>query len=152
MKNLTVGYLWLWIEAMILKLSVLSQQSSHLSTWKFSGVFNCIRTHDLCDVGAGLICEKNPKVVQKLWGSLVQFISQQHFANFHSSFLSQEHMCSMCTGIAEVMGSSPVEDTRNFSGAHMRRSLRLSRKCEDHCFSHLSATPHKHFFYPIWGY
>ena len=31
--------------------------------------------------------------------------------------------------------SNPVEDTRNFSGTHMKQLLKLSSKCEDHFFS-----------------
>ena len=43
--------------------------------------------------------------------------------------------CLMCTYIAGIMGSNPVGDTWNFSGAHMRQSLRLSSKCDDHFFN-----------------
>ena len=46
-----------------------------------------------------------------------------------SSYLSWlEH----CTGIAEVMGSNPVESPEFFR--FMRQLLKLSSKCEDHIF------------------
>ena len=38
-----------------------------------------------------------------------------------------------CTGIAEVMGSNPVESPEFFR--FMRQLLKLSSKCEDHIFS-----------------
>ena len=38
-----------------------------------------------------------------------------------------------CTGIAEVMGSNPVESPENFSGS-WDNCLKLSSKCEDHIF------------------
>ena len=42
-----------WTEEMVLNvLAGQSQRLSHLCTWKISGVFNGIRTHDLCDAGA----------------------------------------------------------------------------------------------------
>ena len=37
---------------MILTLAGQSQWLSHMCTWKSSGVFNVIRTHDICDAGA----------------------------------------------------------------------------------------------------
>ena len=37
-----------------------------------------------------------------------------------------------CTGIAEVMGSNPVESPEFFR--FMRQLLKLSSKCEDHIF------------------
>jgi len=40
-----------------------------------------------------------------------------------------------CTGIAKVIDLYPVEDTWNFSSAHLRQSLRLSTKCEGHSFN-----------------
>ena len=43
-----------WIEEMILTLAGQSQRLSHMYTLKISGVFNGIRTHDLCDAGAVL--------------------------------------------------------------------------------------------------
>ena len=38
-----------------------------------------------------------------------------------------------CTGIAEVMGSNPVESPEFFR--FIRQLLKLSSKCEDHIFS-----------------
>ena len=38
-----------------------------------------------------------------------------------------------CTGIAEVMGSNPVESPEFFR--FMRQLLKLSSKCEDHIFT-----------------
>ena len=38
----------------------------------------------------------------------------------------------LCTGIAEVMGSNPVEAPEFFR--FMRQLLKLSSKCEDHIF------------------
>ena len=77
-----------------------------------------------------------------LWGSRTLL---------HSLFLSRElisptnwpaHVTRMvfrwkkhCTGIAEGMGSNPVKDTWNFSGAHTRQSLRFSSKSVDHLFN-----------------
>ena len=43
--------------------------------------------------------------------------------------ISVEH----CTGIAEVMGSNPVESPEFFR--FMRQLLKLSSKCEDHIFT-----------------
>ena len=40
--------------------------------------------------------------------------------------------------VTVLLGSNPDEDISNFSGAHMRQSLRLSNNCEDHIFSMLS--------------
>ena len=37
-----------------------------------------------------------------------------------------------CTGVAEVMGSNPVESPEFFR--FMRQLLKLSSKCEDHIF------------------
>ena len=34
--------------------------------------------------------------------------------------------------VTVLLGSNPYEDIWNFSGAHMRQSLRLSNNCEDH--------------------
>ena len=39
-----------------------------------------------------------------------------------------------CTGIAEVMGSNPVESPEFFR--FKRQLLKLSSKCEDHDFKH----------------
>ena len=49
--------------------------------------------------------------------------------------LSHEEQVSWlehCTGIAEVMGSNPVESPEFFR--FMRQLLKLSSKCEDHIF------------------
>ena len=39
----------------------------------------------------------------------------------------------ICTGIAEVIGSKPVESPEFFR--FMRQLLKLSSKCEDHIFT-----------------
>ena len=97
---------------------------NQLKIWSFAGQFkqlshepekfrwlNGIRTHDLCDAN---------------WPAL----------NCVTSKLSWlEH----CTGIAEVMGSNPVESPEFFR--FMRQLLKLSSKCEDHIFSWFQ-TPH----------
>ena len=63
-----------WIEEVILTLAGQSQWLPHICTWKISGVFIGIRTHDLCK------CEDH-------------FLSSSpttHF--FHSSFVSRKHL------------------------------------------------------------
>ena len=78
-----------------------------------------------------------------------QLTYEEHFANisfthhsFHGNTLAQEIDLVTCEWLRSSVGQSttlasksPVEDTWNLSGAHMRQLLRLSSKCEDLFFN-----------------
>ena len=114
---------------MILTLAEQFQRLSHkiMCTLKILGVFKEIGIHDLCDDGAVLFPTEP-------WSHSDVSKEQMSSTNWplHIWVGSLLRWLEHCTCIAEVMGSNPVEDTWYFWGAHIRKSLRLSRKCEDH--------------------
>ena len=94
--------------------------------WKNSGL-NGIRTHDLCDNGAVLYrlsysynCDDQPKIYIFLRSSnTCYFIYSFQFFNFYGYIANSQcdqpldgliaQSVEHCTGIAEVMGSNPVQ-------------------------------------------
>lgn len=91
------------------------------------------------------------EIIHQMWRSFLKFISQPHFTNISSTHqrnrlgqqidpLTYEWRDSSvdknsAPASQKVMGWNPVEDIQNFPGAHMRQSLRLCSKCEDHYFN-----------------
>ena len=98
-----------WIKQMILTLAGQSQRLSHMWTWKIPRVFKGIRIHDHCDDGAVLF-------PTELWSHSDVSRELMSPTNWppHTWVVSSLSWLEHCTGIAEVMGSNPVEDTLNF--------------------------------------
>ena len=75
---------------------------------------NGIRTHDLCDTGAALyqLSYQANWELAILWVSLVLFIFYGYITNSQNSQLPVgliAQLAEHCTGIAEVIGSNPVQ-------------------------------------------
>ena len=101
----------------------------------------------------GLMFSRERNVVWKkccmkcgIWNQ-VKIWSSHLLDNLSNCLMNQwlEH----CTGIAEVMGSNPVESPEFFR--FMRQLLKLSSKCEDHIFTWFQI-PHfmQHFFHNLF--
>ena len=80
-----------------------------------------------------------------LWGELIEFPFslalnrlKRRERNICEVWLRDEEM--ILTLARQSQPLKPVEDTWNFSGTHMRQSLRLSIKCEHYFFNSVQST------------
>ena len=76
--------------------------------------------------------KSNEGMILSLAGQLKQLSYEPEKFSCLNCVTSKLSWLEHCTGIAEVMGSNPVESPEFFR--FIRQLLKLSSKCEDHTF------------------